>query len=178
MAGAPDSDRAVPGSLSWRTAGSTPIRVRLALRLEPDDHVVGFGERFDPLDQRGRALDSVVCEQYKAQGARTYMPMPFAIVVGGGWGFHVATSRRVWFDVGRSDESLLWIEADLDGDAHLALEIFSGSPSEVLTAFLGSTGRPGLPPDWAFEPWMSANDWTTQQPVLEEGRRGAAHESP
>src|SRR5258708_1473773 len=122
LACAPDTDRLVPGSLSWLTAGSTPIRVRFALRLEPDDHVVGFGERFDTLDQRGRALDSVVFEQYKAQGARTYMPMPFAIVVGGGWGFHLPTSRRVWFDVGRSDESLLWIQADPDREPPPELE--------------------------------------------------------
>src|SRR5258708_14888221 len=146
MAGAPDSDRAVPGSLSWRTAGSTPIRVRLALRLEPDDHVVGFGERFDPLDQRGRALDSVVFEQYKGQGARTYMPMPFAIVVGGGWGFHVQTSRRVWFDVGSADVGLLWIEVELDGESELDVAVFSGAPAAVLDAFLDQTARPVLPP--------------------------------
>src|SRR5438445_5189000 len=116
-------------------------RVRFALRLESDDHVVGVGERFDAIDQRGRALDTVVFEQYKAQGARTYLPMPFAIVVGGGWGFHVATSRRVWFDVGRADDNLLWIEAELDGEAKLELQVFSGTPAEVLDAFLDRTGR-------------------------------------
>src|SRR5258708_13134681 len=142
MAGAPDSDRAVPGSLSWRTAGSTPIRVRLALRLEPDDHVVGFGERFDPLDQRGRALDSVVFEQYKAQGARTYMPMPFAIVAGGGWGFHVETSRRVWIDVGRPDSDLLWVGADLDGVLRHAFAICSVHPHPVLSPATQPTPTP------------------------------------
>jgi alpha-glucosidase (family GH31 glycosyl hydrolase) len=174
----PETDRFVPESVSWLAAGASMKRVRFALRLEPDDHVVGFGERFDVLDQRGRALDAVVFEQYKAQGARTYMPMPFAIVVGGGWGFHVATSRRVWFDVGQADQRLLWIEADLDDDPRLELELFSGSPAEVLTAFLDRTGRPVLPPDWVFEPWMSANDWNTQQRVLDEVRRGEAEDIP
>jgi alpha-glucosidase (family GH31 glycosyl hydrolase) len=174
----PETDRLVPESVSWLAAGASMKRVRFALRLEPDNHVVGFGERFDVLDQRGRTPDAVVFEQYKAQGARTYMPMPFAIVVGGGWGFHVATSRRVWFDVGQADQRLLWIEADLDGEADLALELFSGSPAEVLTAFLDRTGRPVLPPDWVFEPWMSANDWNTQQRVLDEVRRGEAEDIP
>lgn len=174
----PQTDRFVPESVRWLTSGSTVQRVRFALRLEPGEHVVGFGERFDAIDQRGRALDAVVFEQYKAQGARTYLPMPFAIVVGGGWGFHVATSRRVWFDVGRADASLLWIEAELDGEEQLALELFSGAPAEVLDAFLDRTGRPVLPPDWVFEPWMSANDWNTQQRVLEEVRRGAAEDVP
>jgi alpha-glucosidase (family GH31 glycosyl hydrolase) len=152
--------------------------VRFALRLEPEAHVVGFGERFDALDQCGRSLDSVVFEQYKAQGARTYMPMPFAIVVGGGWGFHVATSRRVWFDVGDSDAGVIWIEAELDGEAQLAVEIFAGDPHQVLAAFLARTGRPVLPPDWVFEPWMSANDWNTQERVLSEVRRGADDDIP
>jgi alpha-glucosidase (family GH31 glycosyl hydrolase) len=178
LACTPETDRLVRESVSWLMAGATAMRVRFALRIEPDDHVVGFGERFDALDQRGRALDAVVFEQYKSQGARTYMPMPFAIVVGGQWGFHVSTSRRVWFDVGHADEGLLWIEADLDGEAQLALEVFSGSPAEVLAAFLDRTGRPVLPPDWAFEPWMSANDWNTQERVLDEVRRGAAEDIP
>jgi alpha-glucosidase (family GH31 glycosyl hydrolase) len=173
-----ETDRLLRNSVCWLTTGSKVQRVRFALRLEPGERVVGFGERFDAIDQRGCALDTVVFEQYKAQGARTYMPMPFAIVVGGDWGFHVATSRRVWFDVGRADESLLWIEAELDGDEQLELELFAGDPSGVLDAFLDRTGRPVLPPDWIFEPWMSANDWNTQQRVLDEVRRGAAEDIP
>ena len=175
---ATETDRLVAGSVSWLRDGRKAHRVRFALRLEPDAHVVGFGERFDALDQRGRLLDAVVFEQYKAQGARTYMPMPFAIVVGGGWGLHVATSRRVWFDVGDSDADVVWIEAELDGEARIAVEVFSGDPSEVLAAFLARTGPPVLPPDWVFEPWMSANDWNTQERVLAEVRRGADEDIP
>jgi alpha-glucosidase (family GH31 glycosyl hydrolase) len=175
---APATEQLVPGSVSWLNDGSAVHRVRFALRLEPDAHVVGFGERFDALDQRGRSLDAVVFEQYKTQGARTYMPTPFAIVVGGGWGFHIATSRRVWFDVGHSDSDLIWIEAELDGDPRLAIEIFLGSPHDVLAAFLARTARPALPPDWVFEPWMSANDWNTQARVLAEVRRGAEEDIP
>jgi alpha-glucosidase (family GH31 glycosyl hydrolase) len=174
----PASDRLVAGSVSWLTDGVKAHRVRFALRLEPDAHVVGFGERFDRIDQRGRSLDSVVFEQYKAQGARTYMPMPFAIVVGGGWGFHVDTSRRVWFDVGDSDADVIWIEAELDGEAQIAVGVFSGDPHAVLAAFLARTGAPALPPDWVFEPWMSANDWNTQERVLAEVRRGADEDIP
>ena len=56
---------------------------------------------------RRRPSTPCVFEQYKSQGAerKTYLPMPFAHVVGGaGWGFHVRTSRRVWFDVGSRDD--------------------------------------------------------------------------
>ena len=127
-------------------------RIRFALALEPGAHVAGFGERFDRLDQRGHTLDSVVFEQYKDQAAtgRTYLPMPFAHVItgaGDGWGFHVRTGRRVWFDIGRSDPDRLWVEVDTGGEprigrATLEVAVYRGTPAEVLAAFLAETGRP------------------------------------
>src|SRR5690606_2935760 len=45
----------VPGSVEWfRDATGAVHRVRFALRLDPAEHVVGFGERFDAVDQRGK----------------------------------------------------------------------------------------------------------------------------
>ena len=76
-------ERLVPGSVTWLVSDLGVHRVRFALRLGDGDHVVGFGERFDRVDQCGHRLDAVVFEQYKAQGAhgRTYLPMPFAHVI-------------------------------------------------------------------------------------------------
>jgi alpha-glucosidase (family GH31 glycosyl hydrolase) len=173
--------RLVADSVGWLVADRGPIRARFALRLDPEERVVGFGERFNALDQRGRRLDSVVFEQYKRQGARTYLPMPFAIVAGGGWAFHVATSRRVWFDVGATEADRLWIEVDLEpaeSASVVHLQLFAGSPTEVLGEFLERTGRPKLPPDWIFRPWMSANEWNTQERVLAEVVRSADERIP
>src|SRR5438552_7240991 len=171
-----------PNSVAWLVGSNGPLRVRLALRLQPNEHVVGFGERFDSLDQRGRAFDAIVYEQYKAQGNRTYLPMPFAIVTGGeGWGFHVATSRRTWFDVGVRDPNELWIEAAVDPeqpDPTLQIELFEGAPHEVLRAFLQRTGRSKLPPDWVFRPWMSGNEWNTQERVIAEVERSRVENIP
>ena len=36
-----------------------------------------------------------------------------------GWGFHVDTTRRVWFDVGASAPDRLWIEAETGDDGRL-----------------------------------------------------------
>ncbi len=147
-------------------------RVRFGLPLEPGEHVTGFGERYDALDHRGTRLDSVVFEQYKSQGAhrRTYLPMPFAHVVGGrGWGFHVRTSRRVWFDIGEASPERLFVEAEVDAASTdrgvLSLALYAGTPTEVLDAFLGETGRPRALPDWVFGLWASGNEWNTQSEV-------------
>lgn len=166
--------RYLPETLAALVRDRSVLRARFALRLDASEHVVGFGERFDVLDQRGRELDAVVFEQYRAQGARTYLPMPFAFVLGDEpWGFHVATARRTWFDVGATDPALLWIEADLDGarPAALSLELYGGPPEEILSAFLRNTGAPPVPPAWIFEPWMSANEWNTQARVMAEVER-------
>jgi alpha-glucosidase (family GH31 glycosyl hydrolase) len=169
------ADRLVLESVAWLVADQGPLRARFALRLADEEHVVGFGERFDALDQRGRRLDAVVFEQYKAQGARTYLPMPFAIVSGGeGWGFHVETGSRTWFDVGATRADQLAIEVELDPrhrSPTLALRLFSGAPAEVLSSFLRATGQAPLPPPWAFRPWISSNEWNTQERVLAEVER-------
>jgi hypothetical protein len=54
--------RIVPGSGARLDDGERTRRVRFALRLEPGERVVGFGERYDALDHRGSSLDSVVFE--------------------------------------------------------------------------------------------------------------------
>jgi alpha-glucosidase (family GH31 glycosyl hydrolase) len=169
------------GDRSVLADGTAIARVRLSLPLAAGEHVTGFGERFDALDHRGASLDSVVFEQYKSQGAerKTYLPMPFAHVVGGrGWGFHVRTSRRVWFDIGESDPQRLWIEAETGPDGALDVAVYEGAPTRVLDAFLSEVGRPEELPDWVFRLWASGNEWNTQAEVMRQVDAHRDHEIP
>ncbi len=168
--------RLVPGSVSFLVAHGRAHRVRFALHLTPEEHVVGLGERFHAVDQRGWAVDATVFEQYRGQGVRTYLPVPFAHVVGAdGWGLYVETTRRVWFDVGRSDPDLLWVEALVDpGAPELTVRSWRGDPATVLAGFFGVVGHPAAVPDWAFRPWISSNEWNTQRRVEAEVERSLA----
>ena len=166
-------ERLLSGSVEWLRDAEGVHRVRFALRLAPEEHVVGFGERFDAVDQRGRSLDAVVFEQYKSQGShgRTYLPMPFAHVIGettAGWGLHVRTARRTWFDVGASQPDRLVVEAALGGAEreHLDVALYTGAPHEVLRAFGDEVGRAEELPDWVFRLWASGNEWNTQAIVM------------
>ena len=173
-----DAARVVEGSESWLTSSAGVSRVRVALRLDPAEHVVGLGERFHSLDQRGWAVDATVYEQYTNQGERTYLPVPFAHVVGAdGWGFHVETTRRVWFDVAKTDPGLLWIEALVEAPA-LTLHVWPGEPAEVLAQFFAVVGTPAVIPEWAYRPWASSNDWNTQVQVEAEVARSIAEGVP
>ena len=174
-------NRLVPASVELLTGGGRAFRLRFALRIEDGERVVGFGERFDAFDQRGRLVDVAVFDQYKGQGARTYLPMPFAIVVGGEFGFHVDTGRRVRFDVCRSAPDRILVEVDLEpGEARprITLQLFSGTPAQVLDAFLSATGRAAPPPDWIYRLWMSGNEWNSQSRVLDEVAQSAREDIP
>ena len=175
------SARIAAGTSARLTDGETVHRIRFALPLAPGERVAGFGERYDALDQRGTALDSVVFEQYKSQGAerKTYLPMPFAHVVGGaGWGFHIRTSRRVWFDVGARDAGLLWIEAETGPEGDLEIAFYDGTPREVLAAFTAEVGRAEELPDWVFRLWASGNEWNTQAEVMRQADAHRDHDIP
>lgn len=154
--------------VEWLVSAAGVHRARFTLPLAPGEHVVGFGERFDAVDQRGRQLDAVVFEQYKAQGkhGRTYLPMPFAHVVGGaGWGFHVRTSRRTWYDVGVSIPDKVTVEVALGDKPSVDVAIYQGDPTAVLTAFLDEVGRAEELPSWVLRLWASGNEWNTQELV-------------
>jgi alpha-glucosidase (family GH31 glycosyl hydrolase) len=166
------SERLVEDSVEWLSDGDLFYRLRFALRLATGERVVGFGERFDALDQRGRRVDTAVFDQYKGQGARSYLPMPFAIVVGGAFGFHVDTARRCWFDIGHTDPNRILVEVDLEPgelDPAIDLRFFCGEPDEVLRAFASVPAEP--PPDWIYGLWMSGNEWDSQARVMAEIER-------
>jgi alpha-glucosidase (family GH31 glycosyl hydrolase) len=165
--------RAAPSDVEWLVSASGPVRCRFELPLAESDHVIGFGERFDSVDQRGQVFDARVFEQYKQQGKRTYLPSPFGIVVGtDGWGFHVVTSRTTTYDVGHERADRLIVEADLDpAEPLLRLDLYDGRPVDVLAAHLCAVGPLVRPPDWVFRPWMSSNEWNTQERVLAEVER-------
>lgn len=182
----PTSERhLVEDSVRWLRADRGPSRLRFALPLPSDAHVIGFGERFDRLDQRGQRIDATVFDSYVDHADRTYLPMPFGIVVPGdgspGWGFHVRTSRRTWYDVGATEPERLVVEVALDPDEHepvVELEIYEGPPDRVLRAFLDDVGGAQCPPDWVFRPWMSGNEWNTEARIRAEVERSLAEGIP
>jgi alpha-glucosidase (family GH31 glycosyl hydrolase) len=151
-------------------------RWRREFPLAPGDRVVGFGERFDALDQRGRFVDTTVYDQYKGQGSRSYLPMPFALVVGERtYGIHVDTGRRCFFDVGASDPAKLVVEADEECE----ITVFDGTPAEIVRAFSERTcPRLAAPPDWIYRLWLSGNEWNTDARVRAEAAAAQQAEIP
>jgi alpha-glucosidase (family GH31 glycosyl hydrolase) len=154
------------------------VAAELSGDLADDEILVGFGERFDALDQRGRAPDIMVYEQYKNQGNRTYLPIPF-FSSNRGFGCLVEGSAHVAYDLGRSLPDRWRCMAQTDGSGSVRVDFFAGTPLAQLQAMTARTGRPAEPPPaWAFGPWMSSNEWNNQARVEREVALTRQHKIP
>ena len=159
----------IPMRLRWvEEADGALVAVDLSGDLEDGEAIVGLGERFDALDQRGRAPGVVVYEQYKNQGDRTYLPVPF-FCSSRGYACLVEGSAPVAYDFGRTVPDRWRSRADVGATGVLAVDFMAGSPLLCVQALTALTGRPAMPPPaWAFGLWMSSNEWNTQARVEHE----------
>ncbi len=145
------------------------FRIRTSLPLNEEDRVVGFGERFHSVNQRGEFVDAVVYEEYKGQGHRTYLPAPFAMVIGSNYGFYVNTSTPSRYDVGVTTSDRLVIEVDISTTQTMCeIKGYVGTPSEILKQYISEFTLPEAPPSWIYTLWASSNEWNTQARVEKE----------
>jgi 1,3-alpha-isomaltosidase len=144
-------------------------KLRFQIPLGSDQHVIGFGERFHSIVQNGELVDAVVYEEYKGQGHRTYLPTPFALVVGGNFGFHLQTTKNTRFDLSNSHKGFIKVEVEWsDRPSGLNLQKYNGTAAEVLRQYLTEVGMPDVPPEWSYSLWLSSNEWNTQERVEHE----------
>lgn len=135
------------------------IKAKLVFEIEPSSEWYGMGERFSTVAFSNCEIDHYVYNQYKDQGHRTYIPVPLAIGPHG-FGLYLESSLYSIFRIGTVKSDLLEIEADVDKTCNqLSWYHLAGSPLEQLSQYTAITGRPKLPPKWAFGPWMSSNNW-------------------
>lgn len=164
---------ALPGmpdllEIAWLSNGETVRQVRLTFASPPNERFFGLGERFNALDQCGNILDVRCYEQYKNQGKRTYMPIPF-LLSSAGYAVHVDSSRWMQFDLASSDPQTWTLVADLGPDESLCLNWFiDPDPLISITRFARASGPVVLPPEWSFGLWMSGNEWNSQARIIKE----------
>ena len=126
----------------------------------PEEHFLGFGERFDALDQRGKQVELWV--KNKATGGETYIPIPFYFS-NAGYGVHIDTAKRCFARMATPDDPGLVSIRNAAPDLKFTL-IPGQTPKEILSRYSALAGRPSLPPDWVFGPWKS-RDWQTANQV-------------
>lgn len=132
----------------------------------------GFGEKYDRINQKGLSPKNVVYEHFTHQGKHTYLPTPWFFTETG-WGIYCATNCEMDFDLSeeRDTRTLLKISGETGTMGLPNLHLLTGLPTELLKSYQKLTGPCGLPPKWAFGPWVSANGWGTQKETMEQAER-------
>jgi len=144
-------------------------RVGGAVVAEPDERFLGFGERFDGVDQRGRVVRTWAEDRRDVRfGAATYAPIPW-FISSRGYGMLVESDARSTFDVASAQaDRLLW---QIERPSVSLLVAAGAGPREILQDLvrLDGVGRPPLPPIWAFGVWKTAVGGSAQ--VLRDAAR-------
>ncbi|MDD4310939.1 MAG: glycoside hydrolase family 31 protein [Eubacteriales bacterium] len=121
----------------------------------------GTGERFDGVDRMGKTTETTIIEKFTHQGENTYFPLPF-FFCNDGHGVFVQSDAAAVFTLSAGHVEITLPEEECD------VFFLYGTPREIVAQFVEMTGKPILPPDWAFGPWVSANRWKSQKDVEEQ----------
>jgi len=122
--------------------------------LDPGEVIYGFGEKYDHFDQNGNVLTLWGTDDWVGNGMglrnTTYKPLP---IFHSSKGYMVFdnSSYRLRADIGRTSSSQYRLTQQ---GPILDYYFWMGTPEKALQSYTALTGRPILPPKWAFEPWM------------------------
>lgn len=161
-------------TLRLRLADDGQVRaVRFGHALDPTAVVQGFGERFDHSNLNKHTLTLWGMDDFQGLilGLRnqTYKPIPLYHVVPTGanqvpFSVFVNSSYRLRADLGQSEPGRASLE--IHGPI-LDLFVWPMPLPRALEQYTNLTGKPIVPPRWAFEPWMGRNakDWERENPT-------------
>lgn len=143
-----------------------------------EEKFYGFGERYNSLEQRGEVIDCYVYNQYRDQGTRTYIPIPF-YMTNQGYGCFVNTPMYTRFDLASElkDKCTMTMEQN-QRIRNTSIHFYFKNYKEHVKAFTQETGKPAMVPAWALGPWMSSNNWDRQSIVEEEIEATKKHRIP
>lgn len=156
--------------------------LRMCFPVADHEKFYGMGERFSAYEYRGLVLDNYVYNQYRDQGLRSYIPMPF-MISSGGYGLYLQSSRYAIFRFDPLKKGFVEIEAEMasdnrSGSQSLCFHLFAGTPKQILPSFTKLTGEMKPVPKWALGPWMSSNNWDNQDEVMKQVNLTKLHQIP
>ncbi len=152
--------------------------LRRYVRSEDNPVYIGLGERFNGLNQAGKRLDTRVFEQYRWQGKKTYIPIPF-FLSSSGYGWFQNMNRRAVFDFPISASQPLTITQETGQNLAGESVLFSHPEyEEIVKQFTNFIAKPALPPIWTFGLWMSGNEWNNQAEVNRQVALMKKHQIP
>lgn len=134
---------------------------------DASEHFYGFGEKFNALDQAGNKVHMLTRDIAGDKNDNSYKVAAWFISTKG-YGFHLDDTTESWFDMRNQfgDRYVISnsVASSFSGYVTNALKyniVYGPKLTDVLIRYTAYSGRPALPPKWAFAPWMSSDIWHT-----------------
>jgi alpha-glucosidase len=133
------------------------------------EHVFGLGEKAVELDRRRKRyvmwnLDAGAYQKFQDP---LYVNIPFMITLldGKATGYFINSASKLIFDIGFEDYAKIKIKVPENG---VEFYVFEGpSIEEVIERYDEVTGKPFLPPEWAFGYMISRYSYYPQDKIVE-----------
>jgi alpha-D-xyloside xylohydrolase len=133
-----------------------PVATAVAAPSDGQEHFYGFGEKFDGVDQAGKSVRTLTFDDPGPKGDHSYKAAPWFVSTRG-YGFHLDSSAESVFDM-RAGAPNRYLVTNQFGSLRFNV-VYGPKLTDVLTRYTGYSGRPLLPPPWAFGPWISSDIW-------------------
>jgi alpha-D-xyloside xylohydrolase len=133
-----------------------PIATAVAAASDGQEHFYGFGEKFDGVDQAGKSVRTLTFDDPGLKGDHSYKVAPWFVSTRG-YGFHLDSSAESVFDM-RAGAPNRYLVTNQFGSLRFNV-VYGPRLTDVLTRYTAYSGRPYLPPPWAFGPWISSDIW-------------------
>ncbi|HEV2327603.1 MAG TPA: TIM-barrel domain-containing protein [Verrucomicrobiae bacterium] len=142
--------------------------------LDANEVIFGFGERYDRFNENGNVLTLWGMDDWFGNTIglmnETYKPIGLFHSSKGYTVFDNST-YRLRADIGKTDPQHYRLTQQ---GPIIDYYFWIGPPEQAIESYTDLTGKPILPPKWAFEPWMgrTGRGWnaTSHNPVAEEER--------
>ena len=150
-------------AVTWTPRDAAVYDFDLLVESDNPTRYYGTGERFNALNQRGYTLPIVTDDRYGNKGVGTHKPIPF-VMSSRGFGLWIDSFAPGVFDLSATER---FVSRFRFRDDRFRVVFFGGpGMADILDAFTAQTGRPPVPPPWAFGLWKSRDVHHNQDSVM------------
>jgi alpha-D-xyloside xylohydrolase len=151
--------------------------VRETIKLFPEEHIFGLGEKFMPLDKKGRKLESWSSDPICLNTTDiSYKNIPFFLSTRG-YGIFINSTNRIVYDFG-SISSISYSFEIYDTTQLDYFFIYGPLFKEIIYKYTELTGKPEVPLKWSFGLWMSRCMYKSRKEVEEVVRKMKKYKIP
>lgn len=146
-------------------------------RIRPDEEIVGLGEKAGSIVRNGGTY-TMWNSDHPCYGPDTdplYKSIPF-YMSSRHYGVFLDNTYKTRFDVGKTDTERLSVTAD--GGPLIYYVIRGDGYKDIIDQYTQLTGRPMLPPQWAFGYAQSRGFYTNEELTRSAARTFRAHRIP